>query len=205
MRQRVLDALTQYMSAAHAEMALRRAVSKARTDPRLKQPSAYPQVAAALEASVRLFASGADATAAVAQLRAVLTPDTPSAVTLELRSEADVSVARQAARSLAERMGARSFAAQHFTTAVSELARNIVQYAGTGVLELSPVVDEKRGLRLCAVDEGPGIADLDAILEGRYESATGMGKGITGARQLMHHFEITSSASGTRVEAELYL
>lgn len=50
------------------------------------------------------------------------------------------------------------------------------------------------------IDNGPGISELGAILEGRHQSTTGMGLGITGARRLMDHCEFkTDSASGTTV------
>jgi serine/threonine-protein kinase RsbT len=116
-----------------------------------------------------------------------------------------MSVARQAARNLAEKMGARSFVAQKFTTAVSELARNIVQYAKHGELELTPLAEGMRGLRVVAIDQGPGINNLDQILDGKYKSKTGLGKGIVGVRRLMDRFEISSTTRGTRVEAELHL
>ena len=41
-------------------------------------------------------------------------------------------------------------------------------------------------------DTGPGIRELTAILEGRYQSKTGMGLGIIGARRLMDQFQIDS-------------
>ena len=139
------------------------------------------------------------------ELREVLTPDHPTALTVEQRSEADMSLARQAARNLADKMGARSFDAQKFTTAVSELARNIVMYAGRGHLELVPLSEGLRGLRVLAIDRGPGIKNLEDILSGRYKSKKGLGKGIMGVRKLMSRFEISSNPEGTRVEAELHL
>ena len=49
-------------------------------------------------------------------------------------------------------------------------------------------------------DDGPGIADLDAVLAGSYRSPTGMGLGIVGARRLMDQFDIESiPGKGTRV------
>ncbi len=205
MKDKVLEVLSRYMSRMHAEMALRRAIIKVGIDSRLEDTSGYPRLAATLETSLRLFAAEKDVPNAVGELREVLTPDTPSAVKVELRSEADMSVARQAARNLAEKMGARSFVAQKFTTAVSELARNIVQYAKSGELELIPLSEGMRGLRVVAVDQGPGISNLDEILSGRYRSKTGLGKGIVGVRRLMDRFEISSNSGGTRVEAELHL
>ncbi len=205
MKDKVLQVLGRYMSRMHAEMALRRAISKVGIDARLEDTSAYPRLAATLETSLRLFTTESEVNNAVGELREVLTPDTPSSVKVELRSEADMSVARQAARNLAEKMGARSFVAQKFTTAVSELARNIVQYAKQGELELTPLSEGMRGLRVIAVDQGPGISNLDEILGGKYKSRTGLGKGIIGVRRLMDKFEISSNTGGTRVEAELHL
>ncbi|MEX1369375.1 MAG: ATP-binding protein [Nannocystaceae bacterium] len=205
MKDRVLLVLSRYMSRMHAEMTLRRAIDKVGIDARLQDSLAYPKLAAALETSLRLFTSETKVETAVGELREVLTPHQPTPITVELRSETDMSLARQAARNLAEKMGARSFDTQKFTTAVSELARNIVMYAGRGQLELIPLSEGMRGLRVLATDQGPGIPNLDEILEGRYISKKGLGKGILGVRKLMSSFEISSDAYGTRVQAELHL
>ena len=50
-------------------------------------------------------------------------------------------------------------------------------------------------------DKGPGIADIQTILDGQYRSKSGMGLGILGARRLMDHFKIDSNlGKGTTVE-----
>jgi signal transduction histidine kinase/DNA-binding response OmpR family regulator len=49
-------------------------------------------------------------------------------------------------------------------------------------------------------DTGPGILNLDEILNGRYVSKTGLGMGLIGTRRLMEHFSIASTPSGTQVE-----
>ncbi len=49
-------------------------------------------------------------------------------------------------------------------------------------------------------DQGPGIKEADAILEGCYKSTTGMGQGIVGTRRLMDHFHLeTQIGAGTKV------
>ena len=48
-------------------------------------------------------------------------------------------------------------------------------------------------------ERGPGIKDLQAILDGRYDSPTGLGLGILGAKRLMDQFEIESSEGGATV------
>jgi signal transduction histidine kinase len=50
-------------------------------------------------------------------------------------------------------------------------------------------------------DRGPGIENLDDVLNGRYESKTGMGLGLTGARRLMDDLQISTGAGkGTTVQ-----
>lgn len=205
MKDRILLMMSRYMSRLHADMALRRAIIKVGIDARLEDHRMYPQLAAALETSLRLFTSESLVDAAVGELREVLTPEEPSSVKVELRSEADMSLARQAARTLAEKMGARSFETQKFATVVSELARNIVQYAERGEIEITPLSDGMRGLRVRAIDQGPGIGNLEEILAGRYKSKTGLGKGIMGVRKMMDRFDIVSDDSGTRIEVEMHL
>jgi serine/threonine-protein kinase RsbT len=88
-------------------------------------------------------------------------------------------------------------------TAVSELARNIVQYARSGQIVLSPR-SSPPGIEIVARDAGPGIADLDAIMDGRYRSKLGMGLGLRGVKKLAERFDVhTASGRGTTVSALL--
>ena len=63
------------------------------------------------------------------------------------------------------------------------------------------VADGRRqGLRLAFVDEGPGIPDLKLALTDGWTSGKGLGLGLSGAKRLMHDFEIeTFPGQGTRV------
>ena len=83
-------------------------------------------------------------------------------------------------------------------TAVSEIARNAFQLRRRrqGRISRSKATHRPQCLLIRVSDSGPGIADLNAILEGRYRSQTGMGLGIIGARRLMDHFEIESAVPG---------
>lgn len=86
-------------------------------------------------------------------------------------------------------------------TAVSELARNTVDYGGGGTMTLE-VVEEasRRGLRLTLEDQGPGIADVRLALTDGYTTGTGMGLGLSGSRRLVNEFDIWSEPGvGTRV------
>ena len=114
-------------------------------------------------------------------------------LTVALRTEHDVVVARQRARQVAKHLGFDDQDQVRIATAVSEIARNVIEYAREGQVEFglegrtSPQI-----LAIRVIDKGPGIQELDLILAGRYQSKTGMGVGLTGARRLMDQFHIDS-------------
>ncbi len=120
-----------------------------------------------------------------------------------VRREADIVKVRDRVRRLAREMGFDSTTQIKITTAVSEVTRNIYEYAKQGAITL--LLAERgpdTGLQVTARDDGPGIdeATLNAILRGRYQSASGLGVGLAGTRKLMDEFDIqTAEGQGTRV------
>src|SRR5690606_12769744 len=84
-------------------------------------------------------------------------------------------------------------------TAVSEIARNAFQYASGGRAEF--LLDGPPFIFTIRIsDRGPGIRDLQAVLDGRFSSATGLGMGLAGARRLMDHFTAESTVGvGTTI------
>ena len=121
--------------------------------------------------------------------------------TVAIRYEHDVVLARQRARQVAACVGFDAQEQVRFATAVSELARNAFQYAGGGRLQLEVAREGERSVLVASVhDSGPGIADLQRILGGQYQSRSGLGVGIIGARRLSDRFSIESTAGkGTSV------
>src|SRR3954470_24295824 len=114
-----------------------------------------------------------------------------------LHHEQTLVLARQFASRLAALLGFDAGEQTRIATAVSEIARNAFRYAAGGEVAFALERDAHRQvLVIRIVDRGPGIAALDAILSGRYRSATGLGTGIAGARRLMDEFEITSAPGG---------
>jgi signal transduction histidine kinase/CheY-like chemotaxis protein len=122
-------------------------------------------------------------------------------LSLPIRREPDVVTARQRAREVAQLLGFELQDQTRIATAVSEIARNAFTYAGGGLVEF--LVEGNAAPQVLVVkvlDEGPGIPDLPRILDGDYESRTGMGLGILGARRLVDRFEIESAPGrGTQV------
>jgi signal transduction histidine kinase len=125
-------------------------------------------------------------------------------LTVSVRFEHDVVLARQRARQIAELLGFEAQDATRISTAVSEIARNAFAYAGGGSVEfLLTQNGREQSLTVRVSDHGPGITELEQVLDGRYRSATGMGMGIVGARRLMDRFEVDSvSGRGTIVTLE---
>jgi signal transduction histidine kinase len=130
-----------------------------------------------------------------------VTVDHRGLAAVDIRSEQDVVLARRRARQVGEILGLDPQDQSRLATAVSEVARNAFEYAGSGTVEF--LLDESSTPNMVLVrvrDHGPGISDLDAVLNGSFQSQTGMGLGISGARRLTDHFEISSSpAEGTTV------
>jgi len=121
--------------------------------------------------------------------------------TIVVAYERDVVVARQQARTIADLAGFDNQDQIRIATAVSELARNIIHYAKAGkVIVEGDLRPGMTGLAFIVQDSGPGIKDVNLILDGRYISPTGMGKGIVGTRRLMDEFSIqTAKESGTSI------
>jgi signal transduction histidine kinase/CheY-like chemotaxis protein len=122
-------------------------------------------------------------------------------LTMTIAYEQDVVSARQRARQIAGALGLEAQDQTRLATAVSEIARNAFTYAKGGRVEFA-LTEDRPSPRLAVTisDRGPGIANLDEILGGRYRSQTGMGLGITGAMRLVEGFEIrTTAGQGTTV------
>jgi serine/threonine-protein kinase RsbT len=125
----------------------------------------------------------------------------PDDVVVPVRSDTDVMLARQRARGLAQPLRFSSSELTLIATAISEIARNIVSYAGSGIITLQLVQrGNARGLTVIARDDGPGIADLDRVMEDGYSTSGGLGLGLPGSKRLMDEFDIVSTpGKGTTI------
>ena len=122
-------------------------------------------------------------------------------LTANIASELDVVGARQRARQIAALCGFGVQDQVRIATAVSELARNVYNYAGSGKIHFA--IDGQTAPQLFSIrieDQGPGIAQLEQVLAGTYRSQTGMGLGILGAQRLMDRCHIRSApGAGTEI------
>lgn len=121
-------------------------------------------------------------------------------VRVAVGGDADIVTARRAARELAAGAGLGGTDLTLLATAVSEVARNIVRFAGSGEVVVDLVGGPRRGVRVTARDAGPGIADVDRAMRDGYSTCRGLGLGLPGARRLVDEFAVSSAVGrGTTV------
>lgn len=111
-----------------------------------------------------------------------------------IEHEGDIVTARQKGRELAASRGLSLTEQTLVATAISEVARNIVVYAGRGEVVLAPVEKNgRRGVMVVARDEGPGIANPDLAMRDGYTTGQSLGMGLPGAKRLMDEFQLRSA------------
>jgi len=116
---------------------------------------------------------------------------------VRITTDSDIVAARDEGRRVAATLNFSSSDLTVIATAISEVARNILSYAGSGDIELSRLERNGRwGIAIVARDNGPGIADVRQALEDGYSTSGSLGLGLPGVRRLMDDFEI-QSAPGT--------
>jgi len=124
-----------------------------------------------------------------------------------IHSPSDIVTARQQGRRLATQVGFEGMDLTVVATAISEVARNIIEYARSGEILIRVVHDGgRRGLMVQATDEGPGIADVEQAMLDGYSTGKGLGIGLPGAKRLMDDFEVHSSPGrGTTIVMRKWL
>ena len=117
----------------------------------------------------------------------------PSETRVSIRSDADIVTARQQGRTLAGQLGFTGSDLTVIATAISELGRNILTYAGSGDILLRPAhTASKRGIIVVARDEGPGIPDIALAMQDSYSTSNSLGLGLPGTRRMVDEFAIDS-------------
>ena len=122
-------------------------------------------------------------------------------VQVRIANSADIVAARQQGRALAAQAGFSHSNLTIIATAISEVARNIVEYAKEGDVIITLITDAtKRGVEIVATDDGPGIPDVATVMRDGFSTGKGLGIGLPGARRLMDEFAIASAVgAGTIV------
>ena len=119
--------------------------------------------------------------------------DVNNAKQVEINVDIDIVTARQEGRLLAAQLGFSSSEQVLIATAISEAARNIIQYAGKGAILINAVEEGNRqGILIVVRDTGPGISDIEQAMMDGYSSSGGLGLGLSGIKRLMSEMEIIS-------------
>ena len=124
-----------------------------------------------------------------------------------IRLEANVISASLRTKKFTAEFNANINNQSRIITTVSELGHNILKYAGHG--EITVHYNEASGqsfFEVLAVDDGPGISDIDQALKNDFSTGGTLGLGLPGIKRLMDDFIIDSSpGKGTKVTARKYL
>jgi serine/threonine-protein kinase RsbT len=128
-------------------------------------------------------------------------------IRVPIGSDVDTVAARQRGRALAQELGFSSSDAVRIATAISEVARNIFNYAKHGEIVLEALHEGGRvGVLVVAHDQGPGISDIERAMQDGYSTSGGLGLGLPGAKRLMDEFEVVSQVGvGTTVTMKKWL
>lgn len=126
-----------------------------------------------------------------------------NSIVIPITSEEDIVIARKMGREFSEMLGFSTISKTRVITAVSELTRNIYRYAENGWIKLEVIQSsQKKGLKITAVDKGPGIRNISEALTAGYSSSGSLGAGLPGTKKMMDEFKIDSSPElGTQVIA----
>lgn len=118
-----------------------------------------------------------------------------------IASDVDVVTARQRGRDLAAQLGFSRGDQTVIAAAISEIARNILTYAGHGTVRMGIEHDgDRSAVVVVGYDQGPGIEDIELAMRDGYSTSGGLGVGLGGARQLMDDFDVASTpGAGTMV------
>ncbi len=121
---------------------------------------------------------------------------------LPIQRETDIVLARQEGRALAQKVGFSAVDQARVTTAISELARNILVYSQRGQVTLRQLDGADRvGIEMEFDDDGPGIADLEQAMTQGFTTGKGLGAGLPGSKRLMDEFEIrTAPGAGVHIK-----
>lgn len=121
--------------------------------------------------------------------------------TVQIENNMDLVKARQTIRAIALELDYGIVNQTKLVTAVSELTRNVLLYAGKGEINIELIeAGTKKGLRITVTDKGPGIPDVDLAITDGFSTSKGLGKGLSGTKKLMDDFSIhTKIGKGTEV------
>jgi serine/threonine-protein kinase RsbT len=213
LERRLLDVLQDFMSTIMARTVIKHALQRSSVDGSRMSGGDVHRLLSELTKGVCLYLGGVDKQReCITRLKGALADVStgadaaPRRVVVDINTEDDIVAARGAGRDICQQIGFNNALQIKVATAISELARNIVQYANRGEVRITALDSPRTGVEIVAKDRGEGISNLDEILTGRYKSKLGMGMGLKGTRNMMDEFDVeTSPSRGTQVTIRKYV
>ena len=205
---RIEGVLAQFLSPAVRKSVIDCGVRQARVDRESLREADLRRLLVEVKRGVQLFVRDqAQLDRCITQLNELdYAAPAPREILVDVRTEEDVLRARSAGRELCIEQMVSDVLLTKIVTAISELGRNIVRYAGSGEICVRSMVSPQRAIEIIARDQGPGITNLADILGGRYRSRHGMGAGLRGTKALMDDFDVqTAPGKGTVITVRKYI
>lgn len=202
MTDRIEGVLAQFLSPAVRKSVIDCGARQAKVDPMSMREADLRRLLVEVKRGVKLFVRDpSQLDRCITELSELdYAAPAPREMLIEVRGEEDVLRARSAGRELCIEHLVSDVLLTKIVTAISELGRNIVRYAGTGEIVVRSIVSPQRVIEIVARDRGPGITNLPEILAGKYRSRHGMGAGLRGTKALMDEFDVkTGPGQGTVV------
>lgn len=125
-------------------------------------------------------------------------------IEIEIKTDKDVLKARREAKLMAETVAFGDLDTVRLTTVVSELARNIVKYADSGVCSIAVLKGSGVTRFRCTFwDSGPGFEDIEAALRDGFSTGSTLGQGLPGVKRIADRFSARSTEKGALIEVDI--
>ena len=128
-----------------------------------------------------------------------------TAVSILIEESSKTAEARRTAREMALDFGLDEPGAEHVAIVATEACTNLLKHAGGGRILLQSSTEESTGiplLELIAVDQGPGMSNLDMCLRDGYSTGSSPGQGLGAIQRMSKESDIyTLPGRGTAVLA----
>jgi serine/threonine-protein kinase RsbT len=112
---------------------------------------------------------------------------------MQIEKEQDVVPFRNRVKEQAVKIGMSLVNQTKLITAASELVRNMLKYAGGGLVIIEVITQGRdNGIRLTFTDKGPGIKDIPLAMKDGFSTGKSLGLGLPGTKRLVNEFDIKS-------------
>ncbi|MBD1909066.1 MULTISPECIES: ATP-binding SpoIIE family protein phosphatase [unclassified Leptolyngbya] len=125
---------------------------------------------------------------------------------IAVTEQSQTGEARRASLALANRLGFKETERGKVGILVTEVASNLVQHGGGGVIMLRAIAQHPTvGIEVLALDRGSGMMDVETCLQDGFSTGGTAGNGLGAIRRLSNFFEVYSLPTrGTALLAHLW-